>query len=82
MAYRKNITQFARILGVLALLIALVVSYQRDIQTERSNAYEQGISEMMMSTADCSLADARADKCFIPCSTDTDCMEKNGMTDH
>lgn len=32
--------------------------------------------------AACTLSDARADRCYIPCATDADCVEKNGMTDH
>ena len=32
--------------------------------------------------AECSLSDARADRCYIPCATDADCIEKNGMSDH
>lgn len=32
--------------------------------------------------ASCTLSDARADRCYIPCATDADCAEKNGMSDH
>ena len=30
---------------------------------------------------DCTLADAHAQRCTIPCSTDTDCVQKNGTRD-
>ena len=67
-----------QLLAATLILIMLVIAYQRDTQQLRSDAYEAGISEMIMSVGDCSLEDASANRCTIPCSTDMDCMEKNG----
>lgn len=47
----------------------------------RSRAYEQGITEMTWYVEDCTLADAHAQLCTIPCGGDQDCVEKNGSRD-
>lgn len=35
-------------------------------------------SHEMMQVSNCTLEDAHNNRCTIPCSTDTDCYEKNG----
>ncbi len=57
------------------------VSRTPDIRQQRSDAYEAGITEMIQSVSDCTLEDAHAEKCFIPCGGDMDCEQKNGMRD-
>lgn len=47
----------------------------------RADAYRQGAREVAGYVEDCTLADAHAGKCSIPCSADTDCIEKNGSRD-
>ena len=66
-------------------VIALTVGFTLgswEIAAQRSQAYTQGIEEMRSAVVDCTLADAHADKCYIPCATDSDCLEKNGQSDH
>lgn len=66
-------------LTVLALLLAFALG-RFSVNTERVrldafNALEAAIAE-------CSLAEARAGRCFIPCASDSDCLEKNGRTEY
>jgi hypothetical protein len=43
---------------------------------------EDAQNALISQIASCTIEDAHAEKCFIPCSTDSDCLEKNGQTDH
>lgn len=64
----------------LVLLGAFASGYATaDVSRVSSRAYEQGITEMTWSVAGCTLEVAHTEKCFIPCSTDLDCVEKNGQ---
>ncbi len=67
-----------------AFLLTLALSYGAHafVQHRESIAYEQGIDEMVWSVSTCTLEMAHQEKCFIPCSTDADCMQKNGQEDH
>jgi hypothetical protein len=43
---------------------------------------DDGINAMEAAVANCSLSDARMGQCFIPCATDSDCVEKNGREEY
>lgn len=51
------------------------------VSAGRARAYEQGAAEMAWYIEDCSIADAHAQRCTIPCGGDSDCVEKNGTRD-
>lgn len=55
---------------LLALLAALSFAMGR--------SYRVGYSRALNDIADCTLAHAHKGLCTIPCSTDSDCVEKNG----
>lgn len=44
--------------------------------------YADGVARTYQQISKCTIQDAHLEKCFIPCSTDMDCVEKNGMKDH
>lgn len=51
-------------------------------QDARLVPVDRTTNAVLRRVADCTLEDAHAEKCFIPCSTDADCLAKNGQTDH
>lgn len=55
---------------VLLLTVAFMVSHE-----------QRGVRELVSYIEDCTLADAHAGRCTIPCSTDADCVAKNGTRD-
>lgn len=71
-----------RYLMVLLLTLALGYLFHLYVQHREDWAYEQGIDEVYWSVSTCTLEMAHNEQCLIPCSTDSDCVEKNGQEDH
>lgn len=65
-----------------AFVVFLIVFSAGYWAGSRGTVFDRGYNTAIAAIADCSLEDARADRCFIPCSTDADCLAKNGQTDH
>lgn len=72
----KNTTLARLLLGLVIGLCLVVVAMSDTV------IYQRGYDDAIRQVAACTLADAHADKCFIPCSTDLDCVAKNGQEDH
>jgi ferric-dicitrate binding protein FerR (iron transport regulator) len=66
-------------LMALAVMLAFALG---QLSANTGRAYREGYEDAIGDVAKCTLADARAERCFIPCSANDDCMEKNGQTDH
>jgi len=49
---------------------------------QRADRFEEGRNAAIREIAGCTLEAARRDECWIPCATDTDCLQKNGQADH
>lgn len=78
-----NSTTRRLVFPVALLIVGALFGYSVDhALTMNVRAYEAGQVQMIREIADCTLADARAEKCFIPCASDADCLEKNGQEDH
>ena len=45
-------------------------------------AFEEGQRDMTAYVEDCTLERARAGECVIPCSSESDCVAKNGTKDN
>lgn len=71
-----------RRLAVVGGLVAMTVAYTMAEQRNLQRYYAAGQLQMERWVADCSLAEARAGRCFIPCNTDSDCVEKNGVEEY
>lgn len=52
------------------------------VASVKRGSYDDGHDAAIREIASCTLAKARAEKCFIPCASDADCLEKNGTSDH
>lgn len=63
-----------RINLVLTLVLLLAVAFM-------VNREQRDVREMVSYIEDCTLTNAHAGRCTIPCSTDADCMAKNGTRD-
>lgn len=69
---RRIIALFA--IQIVCTIASTIVAY--------NEGFKKGVHDSIVSVANCSLEDAKKEKCFIPCTTNEDCLEKNGMTDH
>lgn len=65
---------FLLLLQIVLTIITTLVSY--------NEGFKKGVHETIVTVANCSLEDAKKEKCFIPCTTNEDCLAKNGMEDH
>ena len=70
-----------RLFAGVMVLAALGVGWPKERQAYQ-HGYEVGFNTIEVAVANCSLADAKAGKCFIPCGSDTDCVEKNGVEEY
>jgi len=72
-----------RLLIIPALLGAFAAGYLfRDPLTAYNQVYENGRASMAHEIAGCTIQEAHQELCLIPCSTDSDCLAKNGQADH
>lgn len=67
------------VLGIALIEIGLLIVI---VAFSYNAGYGDGVAKTFQEIAKCTIKDAHSEKCFIPCSTNEDCLEKNGMTDH
>lgn len=67
---------------ILTLIVLKVIIILFAYNAGHKKGFDNGYNNAISDIADCSLADAKLEKCFIPCTTDLDCVEKNGIEDH
>jgi hypothetical protein len=72
------------IIITLMLLIAASGFYAGYMARLRAydQVYENGRTSAFQEVSLCTLDAAHKELCAIPCSTDEDCLAKNGQTDH
>lgn len=73
---------WSRRLAVVVILLALASAHRTAERRSLLRYYAAGQLQMEQWVADCSLEEARAGKCFIPCNTASDCLEKNGVEEY
>jgi len=67
---------------VLAVAEAYEIDPSKVEQDARLVPVDRTTNAVLRKVAECTLTDAQAGKCWLPCASDEDCLAKNGMADH
>ena len=79
--YALALLQIAALLAVITIAFIAGYSWPRSL-TRYEQVYENGKRAAFQEMALCTIEAAHDELCAIPCATDTDCLAKNGQTDH
>jgi hypothetical protein len=82
----KRLIIIQAITTILILSCGFIAGYScrglSDYEPERHRAFVEGQRDITAYVEDCTLEDAHAERCTIPCSGDADCQAKNGSRDN